>query len=289
MPTATSLEVNGMRFEAFVDGPEGGELVLMLHGFPQFADMWLPLMHEVAGAGFRAAAVTQRGYSPGARPEEVEEYRIEKLVGDVAGFADALGGGRFHLVGHDWGAFVAWTFAAQFPERVRSLTALSTPHPDAFAKALENDAGQKIRSSYIALFRAPLKAAEKLFEASEYALLRRTYQGKVPEPQVNRNVTRLAEPGALTAALNWYRALKPGQMVGKVNVPTLYVWGSEDIALGKTAAFNTGNYVDARYRFEELQGRSHWLVEEVPEEIARMVLEHLGAGSSQPSLRPNED
>jgi len=282
----TVIEFSGMRFDAFVEGPEGGELVLMLHGFPRFADAWLPLMHAVAAAGFRVGAVNQRGYSPGARPEDVGEYAIEKLVSDVAGFADALGGGRFHLVGHDWGGFVAWTYAAKFAERLRSLTVLSTPHPEAFAKALESDEDQQNRSQYITLFRMEDGAAEKVLLANDGAMLLRAYQGKLSERAVRNNIGKLSQPGALTAALNWYRALKLGRMIGKVKVPTLYVWGSADLALGRTAAFDTANYVDPPYRFEALEGRSHWLLEEVPEEIERMVLEHLRACSSHPTLSP---
>ncbi len=275
--TATTIDADGLRFDAFIEGPGDGELVLMLHGFPQFADSWLPLLHSVAAAGFRAAAVTQRGYSPGARFDEVGEYSLEKLVVDVQTFADAVGADRFHLVGHDWGAFVAWVYAAKFPQRLLSLTALSTPHPDAFAKALESDYDQKMRSAYIALFRAPLHAAEKLLAANNYAALRRAYQAKVPEPQVNEIVRRLSQPGALTAALNWYRALDLNQTsrIGQITVPTLYVWGSADLALGRTAALDTANYVSARYRFEALEGKSHWLLEEVPQEIERLTMEHL--------------
>lgn len=272
--TAITINANGMQFDAFVEGPANAELILLLHGFPQFADSWLPIMHALANTGFRAAAVNQRGYSSAARPELLAEYAIEKLVQDVQTFADALHTGRFHLVGHDWGAFVAWVYGATFPERLLSLTALSTPHPDAFLNAIENDADQKMRSQYIALFRAPGGATEKLLEANEYALLRRSYQGKIPDEQIQRNVTRLSKPGALTAALNWYRALKMDERVGKVNVPTLYIWGSTDLALGRTAAFDTANFVEGPYSFVELPGKSHWLLEEVPQEIREMIHEH---------------
>lgn len=285
MPNAESIviEAGGMRFDAFVEGPQSGELVLLLHGFPQFADMWLPLMHQLSAVGFRCAAVTQRGYSPGARPVAENEYAVEKLVSDVQGFADVLGADHFHLVGHDWGALLAWIFAARFPERLRSLTSLSTPHPTAFANAIENDTAQKMKSAYIPLFRAPFHAAEKLFETSDYALLRRSYQGKVPEEQINDNVRRLSQPGALTAALNWYRALdmKADSQIGNIAVPTLYIWGSDDLALGRTAALDTANYVTGSYQFHELEGRSHWLLEEVPDTVETLVEHHLRANSAR--------
>ena len=272
---AITIDFNAFRFDAYVEGPTDGELVLMLHGFPQFADSWLPITHALADSGFRAAAVNQRGYSPGARPEPIGEYVLERLVGDVQSFADAFGATRFHLVGHDWGAFVGWVYAAKFPERLLSLTAVSTPHPDAFLNAIENDADQKMRSQYITLFRAPGGTAEKLLEANDYALLRRSYQGKVPDAQVQQNVTRLSQPGALTAALNWYRALKMDERVGKVKVPALYIWGSNDLALGRTAALDTAAFVEGPYRFVELAGKSHWLLEEMPEETAKLILEQV--------------
>ena len=282
MAQALTINANGLRFDAIAEGPADADLVLMLHGFPQFADSWLPLMHVVSAAGFRAVAVNQRGYSPDARPEELGEYAIEKLVSDVDAFANALGGRPFHLVGHDWGAFVAWIYAAKFPHRLRSLTALSTPHPDALSHARDTDADQQQRSQYITLFRMSDGAAERVLLADNGAMLRRAFQGKLSEKSVRKNVGKMSKPGALTAALNWYRALKPGRQVGKVTVPTLYVWGSDDLALGRTAALDTANYVDGPYRFEELQGKSHWLLEEVPGEVAGLVLQHLHRSAPRP-------
>jgi pimeloyl-ACP methyl ester carboxylesterase len=269
------IEVNGLQFEAFVEGPESAELVLMLHGFPQFADLWLPVMHEVVEAGFRAAAVSQRGYSSGARPPKIDDYGIENLVGDVTGFADALDARKFHILGHDWGAFIAWVYASKYPHRVLSLTALCTPHPNALLRAMQSDADQKRRSQYISLFKTPGQAAENYFAADNFAGLRRVYQGKVPEQSVNDNVRRFQEPGTLTGALNWYRALELDRQIEKVNVPTLYIWPSDDHALGKAAALESANYVDGQYRFEILEGRSHWMLHEEPETVSRMLLQHL--------------
>lgn len=269
------VDVNGWQFHGLSEGPADGELVLLLHGFPEFADTWLSVMHSIAAAGFRTVAVDQRGYSSEGRPENVEEYAVEKLVSDVLGFADRLGAAKFHLVGHDWGGLLAWRLAAEHPERIRSLTVLSTPHPSAFFDALETDEDQKQRSKYIAFFRMPLRAAELFFEAFDYAALRRVYQGKVPEEQVNENIRRLSEAGALTAALNWYRALNLDMRIGPVSVPTLYIWSSQDLALGETAAVKTADYVTGPYRFERLEGMSHWLMAEAPETISKLVLEQI--------------
>jgi pimeloyl-ACP methyl ester carboxylesterase len=271
------LEVQGLRFNALAEGAEDGELVLFLHGFPEFADAWQEVMHPIAQAGFYAVAVDQRGYSPGARPKEVSDYAIEHLFSDVQGFADALGHQRFHLVGHDWGAFLAWVFAARYPERIRSLAAISTPHPDAFLKAIQTDEDQQQRSRYIPFFRMPSGAAESFLQADNYQALRTVCQGKLPESSLRENIRRLAEPGALTAALNWYRALNLEAKVGKIVVPTLYIWSTQDIALGETAALATAGYVTGPYRFERLDRKTHWLLEEAPEQVASLVLEHLRA------------
>jgi pimeloyl-ACP methyl ester carboxylesterase len=162
---STAIRLRGFQFNALAAGPVDSELVLFLHGFPEFADAWCDVMRPVADAGFYTVAVDQRGYSAGARPTEVSDYGIEHLTSDIQGFVDALDRQHFHLVGHDWGAFLAWVFAAKHPDRVKSLSALSTPHPDAFLNAIETDEDQKQRSRYISFFRMPGGAAESFFQA----------------------------------------------------------------------------------------------------------------------------
>ncbi|MCW7540842.1 alpha/beta hydrolase [Aquabacterium sp. A7-Y] len=270
-----TLQARGLSFDAIAAGPENGPLLLCLHGFPQFADAWSGVMLRLAQAGWRVVAVDQRGYSPGARPAGVASYRIELLVQDVLAWADALGAQRFHLAGHDWGGMVGWALAAAHPERLLTLCVLSMPHPDAFQDALRHDADQRRRSIYMLLFRLRLPLAEWLLLARDARVLRRAYQGRVPAEQVQRNVERLRVSGALSAALNWYRAIQPRRRVGPVGVPTLFIWGSADQALGATAAHATGRQVAGPYRLEVLPGASHWLLEEHPDTVARTMLQHL--------------
>ena len=271
----TVIAVEGLRFDALAEGPVDGELVLFLHGFPEFADAWLEVMHPIARAGFYCVSVNQRGYSPEARPKEMREYAIEYLISDVQGFVDALNRQRFHLVGHDWGAFVAWEFAAKHADRLQSLSTLATPHPDAFFNAIESDEDQKQRSRYIGVFRMPGGVAESLFQSDDYQRLRGVYQGKLSDSAIGENIRRLAEPGALTSALNWYRALNLEVRIGQISVPTLYIWGSQDLALGETAALNTARYVSGPYTFERLEEKSHWLLEEVPDQVSALLLKHI--------------
>jgi pimeloyl-ACP methyl ester carboxylesterase len=242
------LDVNGYRFDAIACGGSAAPLVLFLHGWPSFADCWRTIMAPVAAAGFRAVAVDQRGYSPGARPTEVADYAIDHLLSDIDGFARALAGnGRFHLVGHDWGGLIAWPYAAHHPDRLASLTVLSTPHAKAFLDAMQNDPEQRRMSAYIGVFRQPGHVAEQALLKDGARKLRALYGGKCPEDEVEHNIARLSELGALTATLNWYRALDNKLLGSPVATPTLFIWGSADQALGETAAKATARWVNSTY------------------------------------------
>ncbi|WP_030430626.1 alpha/beta fold hydrolase [Allokutzneria albata] len=273
----TRLSANGYEYDAITAGPEDGDLVLLLHGWPEFADCWTQEMTALAEAGYRAVAVDQRGYSPGARPTDIADYHVDHLVSDVIGFADALGAQRFHLVAHDWGGIVAWAVAGAHPDRLKTLSVLATPHPRALSKAIAEDEDQSRRVDYVRFFQRPGGVAEQSLLADDAARLRDAYAGKVPEELVEENVRRLSEPGALTATLNWYRAVGEGLGIPAEPspVPTLYVWGSEDVALGPVAAYRTADFVDGPFRFVELTGASHWLPEEAPTEVSALILSHL--------------
>ena len=274
-----TLTVQGRTFDALAAGPDDGPLVLFLHGFPEFATCWRAQLAAAARAGYRAVAVDQRGYSPAARPTGTGAYAVADLVSDVFGFADALDAGRFHLVGHDWGGVLAWPAAAAQPDRVRTLAVLSTPHPRALGSALADEStGQREAMSYIGLLRQEGRA-EELLLADDGAWLRAVYGGRVPKDLADDNVRRLSEPGALTAALNWYRALSGDAAdAGPVRVPVLYLWGEEDMAFTAAAAEATGDYAAGRYEYVRLDGATHWLPEEDPERIIPPLLEHLKRG-----------
>jgi pimeloyl-ACP methyl ester carboxylesterase len=275
-----AIEAAGLTFDAVVAGAEGHRTVLLLHGFPQTAREWRSVMPALADAGYRAVAPDQRGYSPGARPPEVEAYAVSALVGDVLAIVDALGVDRVDLVGHDWGAAVAWQTAARFPERVRSLLTISVPHPLALTHALRTDPDQQRRSAYMRTYRQEGGVAERALGGDDWRRLREMYGGKVARDDVEHYVDVLSQPGALTAALNWYRAAGRADLdgVGPVTVPTVYVWGTEDLALGRTGAEATAEHVTGPYRFVELAGAGHWIPDELPDRLTRELLELL-AGS----------
>jgi pimeloyl-ACP methyl ester carboxylesterase len=206
---------------------------------------------------------------------ETESYGVAELTSDVIALANAFEWSSFHLIGHDWGGFIAWQLAAYYPDRIRSLNVLSTAHIDAFLDAVAFDPDQKARSRYIQLFKMPGQVAEAMLLKDDGTRLREVFQGKVSEEQVSKNMQRLLEPGALTATLNWYRALNLDARIGPISVPTLYIWGDQDMALGRAAAETTGRYVNGQYRFEVLPGYSHWLQDEAPEAVRNLIVRHL--------------
>ncbi|MBV8387790.1 MAG: alpha/beta hydrolase [Acidimicrobiia bacterium] len=273
------IPVGEFVFDARAAGPPDGELVLLLHGFPQTSWEWRSQLQALGDAGYRVVAPDQRGYSRRARPEGVVNYEVQHLVADVLAIADWLGGHQFHLVGHDWGAAVAWAVGGTHQERLRTLNIVSVPHPKAFAMALESKE-QQDRSSYITVFRQEGKAEELLSE-DDFMRLRVMLTGAGSPEDAEEYVRVLKAPGALTAALNWYRAMKPGLVgdIGAVTVPTMFVWSTNDPALGREGAEATGQFVDGPYRFEILEGISHWIPEQAADELNRLLLEHISSAA----------
>jgi pimeloyl-ACP methyl ester carboxylesterase len=275
------VDVGDLTFDVRVDGPEDGRPVLLLHGFPQTSLSWAAVTPLLTRAGLRTYAPDQLGYSPGARPGEVEAYSTPNLAQVTADLMTALGLDRADVVGHDWGANVAWALAGWHPDRVRSLTAVSVPHPAAYTVAYRTDPEQKERSGYIRLFWQPGKAEEVLL-ADDGRRLRRMLSGGegdtgVPAEAIDEYVAVLSAPGALTAALNWYRAMSSSDRVDPVSVPTTYVWSDGDVAIGRTAAEACENYVTGDYRFVELPGITHWVPEQAPDQLTAAILERIGS------------
>ena len=272
------VAVGEMTFSARAAGPTDGRLVLFLHGFPQTSWSWRHQLRALGERGYRAVAPDQRGYSPRARPEGVEHYRMHHLVTDVLAIADKLGGHQFDLVGHDWGGAVAWQFAGRYGTRLRTLTVVSTPHPKAFTSSLRDEnADQATRSGYMQFFQQP-EVPERTFLDNDAAGLRGLFTASgLAAEDADEYVRVLQEPYAMTAALNWYRSASIGDVeaMGEVTVPTMYVWSTNDVALGREAAEATAQHVEGEYRFEVLEGVSHWIAEEAPDRLNELLLDHL--------------
>lgn len=273
---------DGLTFTVTDGGPAEGEAVILLHGFPQDRTAWSSVSDRLNRAGLRTLAPDQRGYSPGAAPPERSAYVMRELVADVLALADAAGVDRFHLVGHDWGGAVAWALAGARPDRVASATVLSTPHPSAMAWAFTHS-DQARRSWYMFTFQLP-RLPERRLHHGLRDLYRKT---GLDAEQAGRYVARFPTPESLTAPMNWYRAMPASAGLGKslrralrrrrephrssaVTVPTSYVWGRRDFALGRAAAEKTSEFVSADYRFVELDA-GHWLPETESDRVVAAI------------------
>ncbi|MGY1821174.1 alpha/beta fold hydrolase [Geodermatophilus sp. SYSU D00079] len=271
------VDVGDLTFDVRADGPDEGRPVLLLHGFPETSASWAAVTPRLAEAGLRTYAVDQLGYSPGARPAEVGAYALPNLAQVTADLMTAMDVPRADVVGHDWGANVAWALAAWHPDRVRTLTAVSVPHPSAFTAAWRSDPEQQERSAYIRLFWQEGRAEEVLL-ADDARRLRRMFGDAVPAEAVDEYVAVLSAPGALTAALNWYRAMSSSTPVDPVEVPTTYVWSDGDVAVGRPAADGCAECVRGDFRFVELTGVSHWIPEQAPDPLAAAIIDRVASG-----------
>jgi pimeloyl-ACP methyl ester carboxylesterase len=269
---------SGLIFDIAVGGPAEGPLALLLHGFPQSRHAWTDQVAALAAAGFRAVAPDQRGYSPGARPDpaDLANYAIDRLVADVVEIAEACSGPdvRFHLAGIDWGGQVAWAVAAAHPDRLLSLSVLSRPHPNAFVAALDTDPDQQHRSRHHHAFLDPATGARLL--ADNVAPLRTMLANAgLPPQRIADYLSVVGNPPAMEAALAWYRATGLRIDLPPIAVPTLYVWGEDDVSVGRAAAEGTAAHVTARYHFVPLPGVGHFSSDEAPERISAQLLEHM--------------
>ena len=273
------LAINQYEYVVRVAGMQNkGPNLILLHGFPESSIMWEPLARRAAQEGYRVLAFDQRGYSPGARPMEKENYYIDSLVADVARMADAVGFDTFHLVGHDWGAVVGWKATMDFPARITTWTALSIPHVGVFLNGVLHDPEQAKRSSYFQFFQRPL-LPEFLFTYNGQKGLKKLL-ATLPEAHRHEYLSLLAEPGALTAELNWYRAMDVEKLVTGGTItrpvvrPTLFMWGSKDFAVAPSVVANQRPFIQGSYKEIRLEA-GHALIQEQEKVVVEAVLAHL--------------
>ncbi|WP_432483453.1 alpha/beta fold hydrolase [Kineococcus esterisolvens] len=271
-----SYHRDGLVFDVRDHAPGGTAqgVVVCLHGFPQDAHAWDAVAPRLTAAGLRVLAPDQRGYSPGARPGGRAAYVLPELVADVLALADAAGAGTFHVVGHDWGGVVAWALAAGHPERVASATVLSTPHPAAMrAAALRGT--QALRSAYAVGFQLPALPERVLLARSGAVLRALLVRGGLPDALAAGYARRMAEPGALSAALGWYRALPLRRGgTGPARVPVTFLHGRHDPFFAPAAVRATASHVRGEFSGAGLPA-GHWLPEREPVAVADAVLERV--------------
>lgn len=266
-----------LTFDLSVDGPSGGIPVVLLHGFPQDRSTFDPLVARLTDAGYRTYAFDQRGYSPGARPRKVGAYRVRLLLDDLLALEARFELRPFHLVAHDWGGVVGWHAAGRRPDVLRTFTSLSMPHPSAYLRALRRPTQAKA-ALYAGFFQLPRLPERKLLTGNGERLRRGLISTGLRDDAAARYTENMRAEGALTPALNWYRAAfrhLRGLGAPPSQVPTLYLWGDRDVGLGRAAAEMTGSYVAAPYTFEVLEGASHWLPENHHDEVGELLVRHL--------------
>lgn len=271
----------GLVFDVIDAGPKDGPVVILLHGFPQSNTSWNGVIPRLTAEGYRCLAPNQRGYSPGARPSRVRDYRFTESMEDVRALIDASGADRVHLVGHDFGAAVGWQAAIDIPERLVTFSALSVPHGGAWLKSFLKSR-QALASWYIYFVSLPGVAERYLLgKDKDGSGLSRGLQWKGQTLEAaERDARAMSEPGRLTAALNWYRAMPLADFRDwgkKVTVPTMHVWSDNDATITGAGARACGDYVTSEYRFEVLHGVSHWMLDERPDGIAELLLEWFAA------------
>ncbi|MFI8880331.1 alpha/beta fold hydrolase [Streptomyces sp. NPDC055243] len=278
----TSFGRKGLVFDVVDQGPFDGDIVVLLHGFPQRASCWdriAPLLHT---SGYRTLAPDQRGYSLRARPRGRLAYRLSELSKDALALIEAAepGDRKVHVVGHDWGAAISWTLAATRPDAVSTMTALSVPHPAAFMRSLFTSR-QFLMSWYMFAIQIPWLPELILRRVDPAAGSSHAVAGRMAAGQSEANLIRdadfLLNSGALTPALHWYRAMpfNPPGRLAKVTVPTLFIPSDSDPALGRTGAELTRRYVTGPYTSHTLTGIGHWIPEQAADEVVALLRIHL--------------
>ena len=276
----TKVIVGSMTFDVRTAGPSDGEAVLLLHGFPETSYEWRYQMQALADAGYHAIAPDQRGYSSGARPETQSDYALTNMITDAVGIVGALGVDRFHVVGHDWGAAVAWGLALVVPQRVITLTSVSIPAPGALSTTLADKTScQYADFAYYDLFVMP--SSQDLFLDNGAQVLRGTYAELSPYAE-RQYMNTLDSEDAMGAVMNWYRAnVQDRQVVGAVTtpvtVPTMIVWGDRDNRVCRATIDLSARYVAAPYRLEVVAGADHWLPEVAAARLNEVLLQQLAS------------
>jgi pimeloyl-ACP methyl ester carboxylesterase len=266
------VDVHGIGLE--VEDRGSGPPVLLLHGWPDSHRLWRHQVEALTAAGFRTIAPDLRGFGGSDRPAEVEAYSLLNIAGDVVGTLDHLGIARAHVVGHDWGAALAWAMAAFMPERVDHLAVLSVGHPRSFRGV---GFEQREKSWYMLLFQFA-GVAEQWLSNDDFA----NFRAWSRHPEAEDAIAGLSRPGALTASLNWYRAnlpptalIEPALEIPAVSAPTLGIWSSGDFALTEAQMSGSAAHVTGPWRYERVEGAGHWLQLEQPEVVSKLLLDFL--------------
>lgn len=278
----TSVIVNGVSLHVVQAGPLDGPLVILLHGFPEFWLEWRDYFAPLAQAGFRVVAPDQRGYNLSSKPQGVAAYRLDLLADDIFALADKLGRKTFRVVGHDWGSAVAWWMATRNPSRLERLVTMDAPHPAVWMSAVRQDSEQRRKSWYVQALRIPW-LPEFLIRLGGYSGLTKALTNAARKDAFTPEVLKQykaawQQPGALTAMINWYRAVTSDELAMPVpkslTVPTLILWGDKDIYVGPKLA-EACAALCANVRVVHFPQSGHWLPHDEREAVIGQLLEFL--------------
>ena len=280
----TETTINGVSLHLVEAGKAGNPLLLLLHGFPEFWWAWRHQITPLADAGYHVVAPDMRGYNKSEAPHGVAAYALDTLAADVAAIADAYRADRFHLVGHDWGAVIGWWVAARYPQRLDRVVLMNGPHPDVLGRQALRHPTQALRSTYVAFFQLPW-LPEATLGGFGFAGLRRAMRASAKpdtfEPgALDRYAAAWAHPGSLTAMLNYYRALRQRPRGGKparLTPPTLILWAGDDRFLERHVA-EAGLALCDDGRLEIVEGATHWLHIEEPDQVNGRIVAFLSTG-----------
>lgn len=274
----TYIETNGVQLHVVQAGPRDGELVLLLHGFPEFWYGWRKQIAYLASKGYRVWAPDQRGYALSDKPKRVRDYQAHLLAEDIAGLIDASGKEAAILVGHDWGGIVAWRTARTYPHLIKRLVILNAPHEAAMTQQFKQNPVQIFRSSYVGFFQIP-RLPEKLLSRSDWGPATKMLQATSrKEAFSNESLARYREawsqPRAFTSMLNWYRAMARSfssqDVPNRVSAPTLMIWGAKDKFLGRNLALESLNFCNEG-RLVFLESATHWVHLEAAEQVNELI------------------
>jgi epoxide hydrolase 4 len=280
---STFFETNGIRLHAMQAGPEGGRLVILLHGFPEFWRGWIHQIEPLASAGYYVLAPDQRGYNLSDKPEDMEAYVLEELGKDIIGLIRAAGRQKAVIIGHDWGGIVAWWLGIHSPDLLEKLVIINAPHPGVMRRTLIYNPGQAIRSSYALFFQLPwipeAISRNEDWKLVEKALHESSQPGTFSDTDLEYYRESWWRKGAFTAMLNWYRAnarIQPDLPEdSRVRVPTLLIWGKKDLALGEYLVEPSLEMCD-HGRVEQFEEATHWVQHEEAERVNQLILDFVG-------------
>ncbi|MEP0265686.1 alpha/beta hydrolase [Dokdonia sp.] len=284
MQETIKVTMDDLVFDCRTDGDKEDELVIFLHGWPETSYMWKKLMSTFSENGFYCVAPNLRGYSKDACPKGKKHYSISKLAKDVIGISKFLNKSKFHLVGHDWGSVIGWKVVHDYSDSILSWTGISVPHLQAFGKAIVVDKEQSKMSQYIKKFQLPY-LPERLIRKNDFKTLKWLWKNSEPT-EIDDYLSVFKNPKQLTASINYYRSnyklLKKAakdQILGDIHVPTLFIWGNKDIAIGSYSVNESHQYMKNEYEFIELDA-GHWLIQTNYNELKEAITKHVNRNKS---------